>query len=227
MIIDEINRGNVSRIFGELITLIEAGKRNGAAEAFEVTLPYSKKRFSVPNNLWIIGTMNTADRSLAGLDIALRRRFSFVEMQPKYQLLANVNVVHDGKSVNIGKLLEIMNQRIEILLDRDHCIGHALMMPLLEDPTLDHLAHIFGKQIIPLMQEYFFENWERISWVLNDDNQREKSLRFISQSGGEAALEKLFGSQRAQSLALSDRRWQINLQALACIDSYRLIIGEA
>ncbi|WP_254633618.1 AAA family ATPase [Pantoea sp. GbtcB22] len=227
LIIDEINRGNVSRIFGELITLIESGKRNGAAEALEVILPYSKKRFSVPDNLWIIGTMNTADRSLSGLDIALRRRFSFVEMQPKYELLANVNVTHDGKSINIGRVLETMNQRIEILLDRDHCIGHALMMPLLEEPTLDRLAQIFSQQIIPLMQEYFFEDWERISWVLNDDNERDKLLRFISPSGGEAALEKLFGRQRAQSLSLNDRRWQLNSQAFSCIDSYRFIIGEA
>lgn len=123
LIIDEINRGNVSRIFGELITLIEESKREGADEALSVKLPYSKKPFSVPKNVYLIGTMNTADRSLAGLDIALRRRFVFREMPPQPELLDGVMV----EGVNIRRLLEVMNERIEALLDRDHCLGACLL----------------------------------------------------------------------------------------------------
>ncbi|WP_233983449.1 AAA family ATPase [Pectobacterium versatile] len=227
LIIDEINRGNVSRIFGELITLIEAGKRGEEAESLEVILPYSKKLFSVPKNLWIIGTMNTADRSLSGLDIALRRRFSFIELQPNYVLLADVNIEHNGQSVNAGRLLETINQRIEVLLDRDHCIGHAIMLPLKKDPSLKRLSKIFSNQIIPLLQEYFFDDWERISLVLNDSSQYDERCRFISQPDGAAALERLFGAQRALALSLQDRRWVINSQAFHHIESYQYILGDA
>lgn len=179
MIIDEINRGNISRIFGELITLIEPSKRAGAIEELSTTLPYSKKLFSVPDNLYLIGTMNTADRSLAGLDIALRRRFTFVEMPPKPELLADTNI--DG--VNIGRLLEVMNERIEVLLDRDHCLGHAYFMPLKQEQTLDKLATIF-KPDHPLLQEYFFEDWERINWVLNGQQTDDRTCRFLIQPDG-------------------------------------------
>lgn len=227
LIIDEINRGNVSRIFGELITLIEAGKRGGAAEALEVVLPYSKKLFSVPQNLWIIGTMNTADRSLSGLDIALRRRFNFIELQPDSTLLADVNIKHDGLSINVGTLLDTINQRIEVLLDRDHRIGHAILLPLKDDPSVKRLAQIFSSQIIPLLQEYFFEDWDRISLVLNDNNQRDSRWRFISQPGGVAALERLFGTKRALSLAIQDRRWVLNPQAYQYIESYQYILEDA
>ena len=163
LIIDEINRGNISRIFGELITLIEESKRAGADEALSVTLPYSKEEFSVPDNVCIIGTMNSSDRSLTGLDIALRRRFTFIEMPPKLELLNEVVV----EGLNIGKLLEVINQRIEVLLDRDHCIGHANFMSLKTKPTLDHLAKIFKQKIIPQLQEYFFDDWAKINMVLN------------------------------------------------------------
>lgn len=163
LIIDEINRGNISRIFGELITLIEDSKRQGAEEELSVTLPYSKEEFSVPSNVYIIGTMNSSDRSLTGLDIALRRRFTFVEMPPKPELLDDV--VIDG--LNIGKLLKVINQRIEVLLDRDHCIGHANFMSLKQQPTLESLAHIFKQKIIPQLQEYFFDDWAKINMVLN------------------------------------------------------------
>ena len=141
LIIDEINRGNISRIFGELITLIEDSKREGADETLSVTLPYSKEEFSVPQNIYLIGTMNSSDRSLTGLDIALRRRFTFVEMPPKPELLNEIIV----EGLNIGKLLEVINQRIEVLLDRDHCIGHANFMSLKNQPTLEHLASILHK----------------------------------------------------------------------------------
>jgi 5-methylcytosine-specific restriction enzyme B len=129
LIIDEINRGNVSRIFGELITLVEGSKRLGAPEALEVTLPYSKERFGIPAELYLIGTMNTADRSLTGLDIALRRRFRFIEMPPRPEDLKDIDI--DGLS--IATLLSVVNDRLEILLDRDHKIGHTYFLPLRDD----------------------------------------------------------------------------------------------
>ena len=220
LIIDEINRGNISRIFGELITLIEPSKRAGAIEELSTTLPYSRKLFSVPDNLYLIGTMNTADRSLAGLDIALRRRFTFVEMPPKPELLADTEI--DG--VNIGQLLEVMNQRIEVLLDRDHCLGHAYFLPLKfkQARTLDKLAFIFKNQILPLLQEYFFEDWERINWVLNGQQTDDRSCRFLIQPDGNSQLTKLFGNELANQL--QDRRWKINESAFTNIESYRQIL---
>lgn len=163
LIIDEMNRGNISRIFGELITLIEDSKRQGAEEELSVILPYSKKEFSVPSNVYIIGTMNSSDRSLTGLDIALRRRFTFIEMPPKPELLNDIEV----EGLNIGELLRVINQRIEVLLDRDHCIGHANFMSLKKDRTREHLAAIFKQKIIPQLQEYFFDDWSKINMVLN------------------------------------------------------------
>lgn len=168
LIIDEINRGNISRIFGELITLIEDSKREGASESLSVTLPYSGEKFSVPNNVYIIGTMNSSDRSLTGLDLALRRRFTFVEMQPDTSLLEGTVI---DKKLNVGNLLQKMNDRIEVLLDRDHCIGHAYFMPLTgpDEATVENLKMIFLQQIIPLLQEYFFDDWSKINLVLNDN----------------------------------------------------------
>ena len=219
LIIDEINRGNISRIFGELITLIEPSKRAGAEEALEVLLPYSKKPFSVPDNVHLIGTMNSTDRSLAGLDIALRRRFTFREMPPRPALLEGVSV----EGVAIGPMLAVMNQRITALLDRDHCLGHAYFMPLREDPSRERLMAIFRSQILPLLQEYFFEDWERIGWVLNDQNaKRNGSAPFIRPAATQGDdLQALFGSEVAGQL--SDHRWELNEAALASIDSYRNI----
>jgi 5-methylcytosine-specific restriction protein B len=150
-------------IIGELITLIEDSKRQGADDALSVTLPYSKDDFSVPDNVYIIGTMNSSDRSLTGLDIALRRRFTFIEMPPKPEFLTGVEVM----GLDIRKLLEVINQRIEVLLDRDHCIGHANFMTLQKDPSLTNLAQIFKQKIIPQLQEYFFDDWSKINMVLN------------------------------------------------------------
>ncbi len=160
LIIDEINRGNVSQIFGELITLIEKDKRAGMKEDLEVTLPYSKEKFSVPPNLYIIGTMNTADRSVEALDTALRRRFSFREIVPKYDLLESRNV----EGINIGKLLKTINDRIEALLDKDHAIGHSYFLNAGND--LGNLKDVFFNEIIPLLQEYFYGNFGRIELVL-------------------------------------------------------------
>ncbi|MDU4353680.1 AAA family ATPase [Phytobacter diazotrophicus] len=225
LIIDEINRGNISRIFGELITLIETSKRQGQSEALSVTLPYSKKRFSVPGNLYIIGTMNTADRSLSGLDIALRRRFTFVEMLPQPERLDNVVIYHEEGDINVGDLLRVINQRIEVLLDRDHCLGHAYFMPLQAVPTLQTLASIFKNQVLPLLQEYFFEDWQRINWVLNGHHSDNRTPRFICPPKESQSLEKLFGKEVAAEL--TDRRWQFNEAAFMCLESYRLILREA
>lgn len=159
LIIDEINRGNVANIFGELITLIEPDKREGEPEVLEVILPYSKKPFSVPKNLFIIGTMNTADRSVEALDTALRRRFSFVEMMPKPELLSEV----DG--VNLKDLLSTINRRIEVLKDRDHLIGHSYFMKV---KSKEQLIDVIYRNVIPLLQEYFYGDYGKIRMVLGD-----------------------------------------------------------
>ena len=161
LIIDEINRGNIAKIFGELITLIEPSKRRDKDDEATATLPYSKKSFGVPNNLYIIGTMNTADRSIALLDTALRRRFDFVEMMPDPK---HSGISKDIQGVNCQELLEKINERIRILHDRDHQIGHTYFLDVKD---LDSLAKTFKNRIIPLLQEYFYENWEKIDLVLN------------------------------------------------------------
>lgn len=217
LVIDEINRGNVSRIFGELITLIEPSKRAGQSEALSTTLPYSREPFSVPDNVYIIGTMNTADRSLASLDVALRRRFVFEELPPEPSLLSAVKV--QGR-VPLDELLSVINQRVEALLDRDHLIGHASFMPLLAEPTLDKLAEVFRRQVLPLLQEYFFEDWQRIQWVLND-HRKPKALQFVRQSPVKVA--DLFGA----NVQVSARPlWEINEAAFDNIEAYVGVISS-
>jgi 5-methylcytosine-specific restriction protein B len=163
LIIDEINRGNVAGIFGELITLIEENKRKGKPEALEVTLPYSQEPFSIPDNLYIIGTMNTADRSVEALDAALRRRFSFVPMMPNtkgLELLQN-------STVDLHALLTKMNERLVQLLDEDHQIGHSHFWELhKEADPLPALRRVFADKIIPQLEEYFHRDRSKLRLVL-------------------------------------------------------------
>ncbi|MCK8094566.1 AAA family ATPase [Pseudoalteromonas sp. 1CM17D] len=204
LIIDEINRGNISKIFGELITLIEPSKRLGHSdsEAIEVTLPYSGDKFSVPDNLYIIGTMNTADRSLALMDTALRRRFDFIEMMPDYNVLHNeegssFKVESDGFEIDLARLLETMNKRIAALYDREHQLGHAFLMPVVkaiaagdDEKALHELKSCFQNKIIPLLAEYFFEDWQKIRLVVGD-NQKPEAYQLINQS--DVDFDALFG----------------------------------
>lgn len=172
--IDEINRGNVSAIFGELITLIEVDKRTGAKNELRIKLPYSKKEFSVPPNLDIYGTMNTADRSVEALDTALRRRFEFKEMMPDYTIIEGEEVA----GVLLSKVLKTINERIELLIDRDHTIGHSYFVDV---DTEDLLANAFNNKIVPLLQEYFYGDYGKIGLVLGKgfvEEKENKTIRF-------------------------------------------------
>ena len=163
LIIDEINRGNIAKIFGELITLIEDSRRQGRPDQTVATLPYSQGPFSVPSNLYLVGTMNTADRSIQLLDTALRRRFKFRECMPEtdHHLIPT-----DVDGVNCRKLLRTINERIVLLLDREHQIGHTYFLNV---NSLDQLAGIFRDNIFPLLQEYFFDDWAKIKAVLGNN----------------------------------------------------------
>ena len=158
LIIDEINRGNIAKIFGELITLIEPSKRLGGEDRTEVKLPYSGDSFGVPSNLYLVGTMNTADRGIALLDTALRRRFDFIEKMPD---LRHVDTNMEG--VDGQAMLKAMNERITVRLDREHQIGHTYLIGV---KTLDDLAETFQRRIMPLLQEYFYDDWTKIREVL-------------------------------------------------------------
>ena len=164
LIIDEINRGNVAKILGELITLLEPDKRLGMANELKVELPYSGDLFGVPANLHVIGTMNTADRSIAYLDTALRRRFHFKEMMPDLEVVRE-NVGNSGHidGVDVASLLLTLNERIELLYDRDHTLGHSFF---LEVESLGDIRDVFVRNVLPLLQEYFYEDWNKICAVL-------------------------------------------------------------
>lgn len=193
--IDEINRGNISKIFGELISLIEVDKRAGMSNAMSLQLSYSGDLFSVPANVDIIGAMNTADRSLALMDTALRRRFDFIEMMPDLSLLSGSKV----KGIELEPLLEKLNSRIEALYDREHTLGHAFFMPVKnaidagdEEAAFKQLKIAFQKKIIPLLQEYFFDDWNKIRLVLADNQKQDDSLQFVIEKTDD--LDTIFGN---------------------------------
>lgn len=211
-IIDEINRGNISKIFGELITLIEPSKRIGGNEETAVRLPYSQKLFGVPKNVYILGTMNTADRSIAVIDTALRRRFQFREMLPDTNVLNGIMV----EGMNISKMLDKMNRRIEVLYDREHTIGHAYFLPLKEEPTIRKLGDIFRDNIVPLLQEYFYEDYKKIRLVLGDNQKTDPKTEFVTALHVE--FLDLFGSADIGLDAASS--FQINSAAFYNPESY-------
>ena len=214
-IIDEINRGNISKIFGELITLIEPTKRLGQTEGMKIRLPYSQTMFGAPDNVYILGTMNTADRSIAAIDTALRRRFRFKEIMPDADVLDGIVV--DG--VIIKNMINKINKRITALYDREHTIGHSYFLPLKDNPTLDTLAVIFSDDIIPLLQEYFYEDYEKIRMVLGDNHKTiDDTDRFITAVQND--YNELFGNTEGFDDSFS---YEINNEAFYNIKAYRKI----
>ncbi len=245
MVIDEINRGNISKIFGELITLIEADKRDpldGTPPPAEVTLAYSGEKFSVPANVDVIGTMNTADRSLALLDTALRRRFDFVALMPDTRPepdstdpdsapLAGLVVTLESGIIDIRRMLERMNERIEALYDRDHCIGHAYFTHLRNkadgQERFEALSDTFRNRIVPLLEEYFFEDWQKIRLVLADNQKTDPQVQFIIEiEDHEQDLTALFGNDHGLDVYATKRRYALLGEAffnpLAYIGVYQL-----
>ncbi|WP_414055787.1 AAA family ATPase [Macrococcus equi] len=171
-IIDEINRGNISKVFGELITLIEDDKRlefkDGKWVGSQVTLPYSGKKFGVPNNVYIVGTMNTADKSISMIDSALRRRFDFIELMPDSKVVANIlNESGVFENVSVPKVMDLLNERISVMYDRDHTLGHALFLNI---NSLEDLQKVFQNKVIPLLQDYFYGDLYKVKAILNDKN---------------------------------------------------------
>lgn len=166
VIIDEINRGNMAGIFGELITLLEPNKRVGKEEALQVVLPYSKTPFSIPDNLYLIGTMNSTDRSTEMMDAALRRRFAFRELRPDPALIPRLAGGPIAAGVDLPRLLSKINERIALLLDADYCIGHGYFQGV---QTLDDLRRLFDERLLPLLQDYFYNDLGKIGLVLGGD----------------------------------------------------------
>lgn len=220
-IIDEINRGNISKIFGELITLIESTKRAGMPEAASAILPYSGDEFSVPSNVYILGTMNTADRSIALMDTALRRRFQFVEMMPDSDVLRKINA-DKVEDLDVAAMLDKINERIEYLYDREHTIGHAFFTDLKDDATLVKLQSIFEKSVIPLLQEYFYEDYQKIQLVLGDNAKSDDSLKFIIDE--KVIAKNIFKGNVEDVIDLPEKKYSINSKAFENINSYKEIL---
>ena len=201
LIIDEINRGNIPQIFGELITLIEDSKRENASDEISVTLPYSGEQFTVPSNLYILGTMNTADRSIEALDTALRRRFVFVEKMPDAKKLEVV----DG--IDLAAMLNTINSRLEYLLDRDHTIGHAYFI---NAKSVEDIKTIFANKIIPQLQEYFYSDWKKIQLILGNTFIKEKKSNAIF---GNIATDEYFNPDKKQYEIAPSDEWDFSLNS--------------
>ncbi|MFN8674069.1 MAG: AAA family ATPase [Candidatus Sericytochromatia bacterium] len=187
IIIDEINKGNIYNIFGEVLTLIESSKRIGKKDSLTIKLPYSGENFGVPDNLYIIGTMNSSDKK-ALLDQTIRRRFDFVKLDVDYSLL---NFKIDG--IEIDRLLQSINNRIEYLSDENNCIGHSYFMNLIDNPTFEQLLEIFSKQIIPLLEYNFDYDYEKISLILADNKKKNIKDKFVKNK--DLDIKKLFGKK--------------------------------
>lgn len=220
-IIDEINRGNISKIFGELITLIENTKREGMEEAVSAILPYSNESFSVPLNVYILGTMNTADRSIALMDTALRRRFQFVEMMPDADVLRKLGA-DKVEDLDVAAMLEKMNERITFLYDREHTIGHAFFTKLSKDASVEELRSIFEKSVIPLLQEYFYEDYQKIQLVLGDNGKKEDALKFIIDE--DVKVKDIFKGNVDDIADLPEKKFLINADAFGNIEAYKQIM---
>ena len=207
LVIDEINRANISKVMGELITLLEEDKREGSENEVAVTLPYSGDRFTLPDNLHILGTMNTADRSIAVLDTALRRRFRFEEIS------ADPNLLTDAArrtGVNLPRVLQAMNERLEYLVDRDHLIGHAWFI---DAGTREDVDRVMRHKIIPLIAEYFYDDWNKVLAVLGGTDDFVKRQRLNAPPG-------------LSSDAVEDRyRWTVR-EAFAD-DAYEKLVNPA
>ena len=220
-VIDEINRGNISKIFGELITLIEGTKRAGMPEATSAILPYSGDEFSVPSNVYILGTMNTADRSIALMDTALRRRFQFIEMMPDSDVLRRIHADKVG-DLDMAAILDKINERITFLYDREHTIGHAFFTGLRDDASIEKLQSIFEKSVIPLLQEYFYEDYQKIQLVLGDNEKSDDSLKFIRDE--KIVAKNIFKGNVEEVIDLPEKRYFINKKAFENINSYKEIL---
>lgn len=220
-VIDEINRGNISKIFGELITLIEDTKRLGKTEQAFAILPYSGEAFGVPANVHIIGTMNTADRSIALMDTAIRRRFEFIEMMPDTDVLKRIGA-DKVEDLDVAAMLDKMNERITLLYDREHTIGHAFFTRLAGNNDIETLGSIFEKSIIPLLQEYFYEDYGKIQLVLGDNGKVDSGTKFIVEE--KTIFQDVFKGRTNDFIDLPERRYRINHDAFSNIESYKLII---